>query len=107
MPPFIRLIAHVIEVIAEPVVVEEAPRPGQPGRPQDVLPADALVGEIVDGVADPLIGLAEVLVDLVQQHRHGHRLPLVAVDHLGLLAGVPHELQGRLGQEGEPGHIVG
>jgi len=82
-------------------------RAGQAGRPQDVLAADALVREIADGIADTLIGHAEVLADLIQQHRHGRRLPVVAVDHLGLLAGVPHELQGRLGQEGEPGHIVG
>ena len=96
----------VVEVIAEPVVIEEMTRAGQARLPQDVLPADTLMGEVVDGIADTLTGHAEVPVDLVQQHRHGRRLPVVAVDHLGPLAGLPHELQGRLGQEREPGRII-
>ena len=81
-------------------------RAGEARLPQDVLTADTLVREIVDGIANTLIAHAEVLVDLIQQHRHGRGLPVVAVDYLGPLAGLEHELQGRLGQEREPGHIV-
>ena len=97
----------MIEVIAEPVVIDEVRRAGKARRPQDLLTADTLVREIVDGIADTLIAHADVLVDLVEQHRHGRRLPVVTVDHLGPFAGLPHELQGRLRQEREPGHVVG
>ena len=107
MPPFIRLIAPWLKVIAEPVVIEEMRGAGEARLPQDVLTADTLMREIVDGIANTLIAHAEVLVDLIQQHRHEPRLPVVTMDHLGPFAGLPHKLQGRLRQEGKPGHVVG
>ena len=42
------------------------------------------------------------LVNLEQQDRHEPGLPVVAVDHVGALVGLEHELQRRLAEKGEP-----
>ena len=107
MPAFHLVDRAVVEVIAEPVVIDEVRRAGEACLPQDVLTADTLMREIMDGIANTLIAHADVLVDLIQQHWHGPRLPVVTMDHLRPFAGLPHKLQGRLRQEGKPGHVVG
>ena len=107
MPAFHLIDRAVVKVIAEPVVIEEMRGAGEARLPQEMLTADTLMREIVDGIANTLIAHAKVLVDLIQQHRRGPRLPVVTMDHLGPFAGLPHKLQGRLRQEGKPGHVVG
>src|SRR5215471_20554550 len=54
----------VAEVIAQPVGVEEVVRPAQAGGPEQPLVAGALMAEVVDGIADPLVwhGLAVLLI---------------------------------------------
>ena len=53
----------MIEVIAEPVVIDEVRRAGKARRPQDLLTADTLVREIVDGIADTLIVQGAALLE--------------------------------------------
>ena len=62
--------------------------------------------EVVDGQADPRMGEAELLIDLVQEDRQQGRLPVVAVDDVRVLAGLPQEFDRGPGKEGEALHIV-
>jgi hypothetical protein len=55
----------------------------RPDRPQHVFAGQALMLEVVDGVADPLPVHAGVGVLLEQQHRHQPGLPVVAMDDIG------------------------
>ena len=96
-----------VEVVLQPGGVVEVVRSAQPGGPQHVLAGHALVAEVVDGVAHPRVGHPGVLVHLVEQHRHQPGLPVVAMDDVGSPAGLVHELQGGLAEEGEPGGVVG
>ena len=45
----------MVEVISQPIVIEETARAIEARSPQDVLTAPALVGEIVNRVTDALI----------------------------------------------------
>src|SRR6266581_2898540 len=62
--------------------------------------------EVVYGQADPLRVHASALVLLVQQHRNESGLPVVAMDDVRPLAGLEHELHGRLAEEREAGRVV-
>ena len=78
----------------------------EPGGAQDVLPGDALVLKVVQGEANPRMRHAEVLVHLVEQHRHQAGLPVVAVDDVRVLVALEHELQRRPAEEREPLVVV-
>ena len=106
MPPLSRFRALRVVVVAQPVVIEEAIRIMQPGGPQHLHAADPLMLEVVDGEAGPRVVMPSCLVDLVQQHRYQGRLPVVAMDDVRMLAGLPQELHRRPGEEGEAQDVV-
>src|SRR6478736_733615 len=73
----------------------------QAGGAQDVFPRDALMLQVVQREADARMRHAEVLINLVEQHRHEGGLPVVTVDDVGMLAALEHELQSGATEEGE------
>jgi len=96
-----------IRIVGQAIRGEEVLRPPEACHPQDVATDHALVGEVVDGVTNPLSIHAEPLVDLVQQDRHQGRLPIVRVDDVGPLASLVEELDGGFAEEGEALGLVG
>ena len=52
------------------------------------------------------MGHAELLIELVQEHRYQSGLPVMAVDDVRVLAGLPQELHRRAGKERVAQHIV-
>lgn len=96
----------MVEVVSKPIIIEEVRRPSQSGRPQDVLPSDPLMLEVVDRVANPLVLHTDVSVHLVQENRDERSLPIMAVNDVRKLVRFQHELEGRPAEEGEPRHIV-
>jgi len=104
MPPFIKLSAPWLKLSRSRSPSKKCPGRVSPVSHRTCSPQMPWWAKLWM-VADPLAGHAEVLVDLIQQHRHGRGLPVVAVDHLGPFPGLEHELQGRLGQEREPGRM--
>ena len=95
----------MVGVVAQPVAVQEVVRLAQLRARQHLRAADALMGKVVDRVADPLVG-QHLAVLLIQQHRHQPGLPVMAVDDIRPLVGLEHELKGRLGKEAEPLGVV-
>ena len=96
-----------IEIIPQAiprVVVVRAP---QTGGPENILASDALVLEVVNGMAGALVFHAVKTVDLVKKYRCKRRLPVVRMNDVGTLVGFQHELESRLGKEGHPHMFVG
>jgi hypothetical protein len=104
-PALHRVQPPVAEVVPQPVGVEEMTGAAEPGGPQHLLAAGALMAEIMDGVADPLVRHGPGVL-LRQQDRDEPGLPVVAVNDIGTLTGPGHELQRRLGEEREPLRVV-
>ncbi len=102
MPAFHQVDGGVVEIVLEAVLVKEVAVPVEAGRAQDVLPGDALMLEVVQRVTDPRMGHAQVLVHLVEQHRHQAGLPVVAVNDVRVLVALEHELQRGPAEESEP-----
>jgi hypothetical protein len=75
------------------------------GGPQDLLAARALVAEVVDRVTHLLVAQGGRVL-LAQKHWDEGRLPVVAVDDVGPLVRLDHELQGGLGERAEPLDVV-
>ena len=57
------------------------------------------MADIVQRVADPRMGHPQLVVDLIKQHRYQAGLPIVAMDDVGMLVALEHELQGCAGEE--------
>ncbi len=95
-----------VERVAHPVGRAEVVGPIQAGGAQDSGSRRALVAEVVDGVADALMGEPGAGVDLVEQHRHQRGLPVVRVNHVGALVALQHELERRLAEEREALRVV-
>ena len=96
----------MIETVAQAVVVKIVFGPAQSRGRQKFRTNLALMTEIVDGETNPLIVHPVVLVHLEQQYRHQPRLPVVAMDHVGALVRLEHELQRRLAEKREAHRIV-
>jgi len=52
------------------------------------------------------VGHAEIFVPFEKQHRDQGGLPIMAVDDVGMLVGLEHELQGRPAEKGKAFRIV-
>src|ERR1043165_7942523 len=91
----------MVSRVAQAVVVEEIIRPVQARRAQNMFPRHSLMPEIMHGEAHPRMPHAKVLIHLVKQHRHQPRLPVVAMDDIGMLVRLEHELHGRPAEECE------
>ena len=89
----------VVEVVLQPVLVKEVAVAVETGGAQDMLTGDALVLEVMQRVANPRVSHAHPLVHLVEQDRDQPRLPVVAMNDVGVFVALEHELQRRLAEE--------
>ena len=105
-PPFHQIEPLSIVVVAQSVVVKEMFRPIQSGRPQDMFSGNGLMAKIVDGETDARMPHAQVLVYLVEQHRHQGGLPIVAMDDLRVFAALEHEFQSGPAEKGESQDVI-
>ena len=96
---------RMVEIVLEPVLVKEVTGPIETGRAQDVLPGDALMLEVMQRVAHPRMSHSQMLVHLIQQHRHQAGLPIMAVNDVRVLVALEHELQGGLAKEIGRAHV--
>ena len=96
----------MIEVVAQPVVIEVVSNVGQASRPQRIVAGQALMLEVMDGVAHPLPVHAGMSVLLEQQHRHQPGLPVVAMDNVRPPVVLEQEFQRRLAEKGEAADII-
>jgi len=95
----------VIEIILQPIPGPIGSRV-QAHQPNHMVPSHTLMHDVVDGVANPRVGHAEIFVPFEKQHRDQGGLPIMAVDDVGMLVGLEHELQGRPAEKGKAFRIV-
>src|SRR5206468_8145720 len=90
-----------IEIVLQPVVVEEIAMPIQARRAQQMLSGNTLVLQVVERITNAGMDHAQALVDLVEQHRRQRGLPIVAMDDVRVLVAPEHELQGGPAEKGK------
>src|SRR5947207_2925819 len=95
-----------VEGVAQPVVMKIVLGPSEIGGPQHALPVQTLVLEVVDCVTDALMRHPVKLVDLIEQDRHQPGGPAVAMNHIGTLVGLEHELERGPAEEREAHRVV-
>jgi hypothetical protein len=78
----------------------------QTGSMQDKVSRHTLVFEIMDGVANALIGHAVMLVYFIQQYRNQSSLPIVAVNNIWPTIVLEQELHRRLAEKCKPLDII-
>ena len=78
----------------------------EPDLPKNLFTRDALMTDVVQGVADARMSHAQALIHFVEQHRHQTCLPVVAVDDVRVLSSLVHELERSTGEESEPLRII-
>ena len=62
--------------------------------------------QVMQRVTHPRVGHAQVLVHLIEQHRHQASLPVVAVNDVRVLVALEHELQRGPAEEREPQVVI-
>src|ERR1051325_2476318 len=92
-------------VVEQSVVIHHRGRI-EPRQSQNRFTVNALVADIVQSVADAGPRHAEMLINLIEQHRRERRMPIVAMDAVRVLIGLEHELQGGAAEKGEPLAVV-
>ncbi len=73
---------------------------------QNVFSVNALVADIVQCKANTRVTHAEVLINLVEEHRHQGSLPIMTVNDVRVLSRFEHEFERGAGEESEPLDIV-
>ena len=91
----------MVEIILQPILMIEVRVAVQAGGAEDVFSRHALMLHVVQRETDTRMLHAEMLINLVEQHRHEGGLPVVTVDHVGMLATLEHELQRGATEESE------
>jgi hypothetical protein len=64
--PFHEVDRFLVDVVPQPIVVEEVRRAALPGGLQDLLAGHTLVREVVNRITDPLVVHPDVLLDFVE-----------------------------------------
>jgi hypothetical protein len=80
--------------------------PVQSCRTQNELSGNPLMFEIMQRIADTRMGHAEILIHLEQEYWHDPCLPVVAVNDVGMLAGLKHEFKGRPAEKYKPLRVI-
>src|SRR5215467_16036609 len=76
----------MVKVILKTLLAEKVAVAVETRRAEDMLPGNSLVLQVVQRVTDARMGHSEGLIYLVEQHRRQAGLPIMAMDHLRVLA---------------------
>src|SRR5512140_312177 len=83
----------MVEIVLEPVLVQIVLRSVEACRMEHRPAGDPLVLEVMECIADPGVSHPEFRVNFVEKDRDYTGLPIMAVYHIGMLAGLKHEFE--------------
>ena len=93
------------ELIEQPVAVHELPGV-ESHFPQQVLAPDPLVAYVVQRETHPRMMHPQLLIHLVEQHRHQGRLPVVAMNNIRMFVALEQELHRRPAEKSEAFSVI-
>ena len=92
-------------IVGKAIVGHDASRT-QADLAKDLFAVNPLMAEVVKCETDPRVAHAEVLIDLVKEHGDERRLPVMAMNNVGMLVRFEHELQCCPAEKGETFRVI-